>query len=237
MSRNLGVSITWLGHATVLYTASSGKRVLADAWVDHNPACPEASKKLPPIDLLLITHGHSDHFADCISLAEQHQPDIVTMHEIAQYLSRKGVQKVHGMNKGGTMSLHGVNVTMVNAVHSSSIREGDVLIHAGDPCGFVVEFPGGARVYHAGDTAVHSDMKLIGEIYRPEISVLPIGDLYTMSPLEASVAARMLGSRYVVPIHHSTFPALTGTPAALRDRLRDRSDIEVLELKPGETVS
>lgn len=237
MSQNLGVSITWLGHGTVLYTASSGKHILVDAWVDHNPACPEASKKLPPIDLLLITHGHSDHFADCFTLAKQHQPDIVTMHEIAQYLSRKGVQKVHGMNKGGTMSLHGVSVTMVNAVHSSAIREGEVLIPAGDPCGFVLEFPGGARVYHAGDTAVHSDMKLIGEIYRPEIAVLPIGDLYTMSPLEASFAARMLGSRYVVPVHHSTFPALTGTPAALRERLRDRSDIEVLELKPGETAS
>ena len=99
---------------------------------------------------------------------------------------------------------------MVNAVHSSSIRDGDAFIPAGDPCGFVLEFLGGARVYHAGDTAVHSDMKLIGEIYRPEIAVLPIGDLYTMSPLEASVATRMLGLEYMVPIHHSTFPALYG---------------------------
>ena len=101
MTRNLGVSITWLGHATVLYTASSGKRVLVDAWVDSNPACPEGSKKLPPMDLLLITHGHSDHFEDCISLSKQHHPDIVCMHEIAQYLYREGDPEASRNEQGG----------------------------------------------------------------------------------------------------------------------------------------
>ena len=157
--------------------------------------------------------------------------------EIAQYLGLKGVEKVHGFNKGGTLALHGIKVTMVHAVHSSSIREGDSFYPGGEACGFVLEFENGTRVYHAGDTAVHSDMKLIGEIYRPQIATPPIGDLFTMSPVEASVAARMIGAKTVVPIHHSTFPALTGTPAALRERLQDRSDIEVLELKPGETAS
>lgn len=237
MKRDLGVSITWLGHATVLYTTASGKRVLVDAWVDQNPACPEAAKKVPSIDILAITHGHFDHFDDCLTLARKLKPEVVCNFEISQYLALKGIEKLHGINKGGTVSLHGVRITMVHAIHSSSIREGDSFYPGGEACGYILEFEGGARVYHAGDTAVFGDMKLIGEIYRPGIAVLPIGDLFTMAPPEAAMAARMIGARYVVPIHHSTFPALTGTPAALVERLRDRSDIEVLELKPGETVS
>lgn len=236
MKKNLGVSITWLGHATVLYTTTSGTAVLVDAWVDGNPACPDAAKRLKSLDLLLITHGHFDHFDDCVALARRYKPDIVCNFEISQYLGLKGVEKVHGINKGGTITLHGVRCTMVNAVHSSSIREGDAFFPGGEACGYVLEFDGGVRVYHAGDTAVHSDMKLIGEIYKPAIAVLPIGDLFTMSPVEAAVAAKMIGARTIVPIHHSTFPALTGTPAALRERLRDRPEIEVLELSPGETA-
>jgi len=124
---------------------------------------------------------------------------------------------------------------MVHAVHSSTISDGDRILPAGEACGFVLEFENGTRVYHAGDTAAFTDMKLIGELYHPTIGVLPIGDLYTMSPHEAAAAAKMLGVKVVVPIHHSTFPALTGTPAALRSNLKG-SGIEVLELKPGESA-
>ncbi len=235
MSKNLGVSITWLGHGTVLYRSSKGKTILVDAWVDGNPACPAPAKSLPPIDLVLITHGHSDHTDDLIAIAKKHNPDIVCIHEIAQLFGSKGVQKLHGMNKGGTQELHGIRVTMVHAIHSSTIPDGDRVVQAGEAAGFVLEFENGTRLYHAGDTAVFSDMKLIGEIYRPTIAALPIGDLYTMSPLEASVAAKMLGVKTVLPIHHSTFPALTGTPDALREHLKG-SGIEVLALKPGETA-
>ncbi len=237
MSKNLGVSITWLGHATVLYRSEKGRSVLVDAWVDQNPACPAGAKDLKSLDLLLLTHGHFDHFDDCVALAKKYKPDVGCNFEISQYLGLKGVEKVHGFNKGGTITLHGIRVTMVHAVHSSSIREGGAFYPGGEACGYVIEFENGTRVYHAGDTAVHSDMKLVGEIYRPRIAVLPIGDLFTMAPLEAAVAARMVGARFIVPVHHSTFPVLTGTPGELRDRLKDRTDIEVLELKPGETVS
>jgi len=235
MRQELGVAITWLGHGTVLYRSAKGKTVLADAWVDGNPACPEAAKQLPSIDLLVITHGHFDHMGDCLAIAKKHTPDVVCIHEIAQYLEPKGVQKLHGMNKGGTQALHGLRVTMVHAVHSSTISDGDRILPAGEACGFVLEFENGTRVYHAGDTAAFTDMKLIGELYHPTIGVLPIGDLYTMSPHEAAAAAKMLGVKVVVPIHHSTFPALTGTPAALRSNLKG-SGIEVLELKPGESA-
>ena len=235
MTKSLGVSITWLGHATVLYRSPKGKQVLVDAWVDQNPACPEHAKRLPRIDVLLITHGHFDHLADAVTIAKQHEPDVVSNYEISLYLSDRGVARTTGMNIGGTLRLHGLEFTMVNAVHSSSIREGSTFHPGGEACGYVLAFENGVRVYHAGDTAVMSDMKLIGEIYQPQIAVLPIGDLFTMSPREASFAARMIGARWIVPVHHSTFPALTGTPAALRELLRDRPDIEVVELKPGET--
>lgn len=235
MRQGLGVTITWLGHGTVLYRSEKGRTVLADAWVDGNPACPEAAKQLPPIDLLVITHGHFDHMGDCLSITKKHTPDVVCIHEIAQYLEPRGVQKLHGMNKGGTQALHGLRVTMVHAVHSSTISDDDRSVPAGEACGYVIEFENGTRVYHAGDTAAFTDMKLIGELYHPSIGVLPIGDLYTMSPHEAAAAAKMLGVKVVVPIHHSTFPALTGTPAALRSNLKG-SGIEVLELKPGESA-
>jgi len=231
-----GIEITWLGHATVRYRSPKGKNVLVDAWVDGNPACPEKAKSLPAIDLLLLTHAHFDHFADAVALAKRHRPEVVCNFETSLRLGKQGVEKLHGMNKGGTLEVEGIRVTMVHAIHSNSIQDGDRLIPAGEPCGFVLAFEDGTRVYHAGDTAVFSDMKLIGELYQPSIAVLPIGDLFTMSPLEAAAAARMLGVKTVVPIHHSTFPALTGTPEALRAKLQDRPDIEVRALKPGETA-
>jgi L-ascorbate metabolism protein UlaG (beta-lactamase superfamily) len=231
-----GIEITWLGHATVHYRSSKGKNVLVDAWVDGNPACPETAKSLPSIDLMLITHAHSDHFADAVALAKKHKPDVVCNFETSLWLAKQGVGKLHGMNKGGTLEIGGIRVTMVHAIHSNSIQDGDRLIPAGEPCGYVIAFENGTRVYHAGDTGVFGDMKLIGELYNPSIAALPIGDLFTMSPHEAAAAAKMLGVKTVIPIHYSTFPALTGTPEALRAKLADRPDIEVRALKPGETA-
>lgn len=231
-----GVEITWLGHATVHYRTPKGKSVLVDAWVDGNPACPPKSKNLGSLDLLLLTHAHSDHFADAVALAKRHEPDVVCNFETSLWLAKQGVGKLHGMNKGGTTALHGVRATMTHAVHSNSIEVGDQVIYAGEPCGYVLEFEDGTRIYHAGDTGIFGDMKLIGELYHPAIAVLPIGDLYTMSPYEAAAAAKLLGVHTVIPIHHSTFPALTGTPEELRKRLQDRPEIKVVALKPGETA-
>ena len=237
MNRSWGVSITWLGHATVLYRDSKGRTVIVDPWIDGNPASPPEAKELKRLDAIYITHGHGDHFGGVAPLARTHHPEIVCNFEIYLYLEKKGIEKVHPMNKGGTMETAGVKATMVHAIHSSSIEDGDQLVYAGEPCGFVFEFEGGPRVYHAGDTGLFGDMKLIGEMYRPTIAVLPIGDLYTMGPREAAAAARMLGVEAVVPIHHSTFPGLPGTPDALRAELGAGSPIEVVALKPGESAS
>ncbi|HXF59303.1 MAG TPA: metal-dependent hydrolase [Candidatus Saccharimonadales bacterium] len=232
---DLGVGITWIGHGTVLYRSASGKNVLADAWVDTNPAATPEAKNLPKIDVVLITHAHGDHMMDLAAIVKKHDPEIVCIHEIAEYLEGQGWKKVQGMGKGGTISVQGIRVTMTHAVHSSSFDTADKSTPAGEPAGFVIQFENGTRVYHAGDTAAFSDMKLIAEIYKPTIAALPIGDRYTMSPLEASYAAKMLGVKHVLPIHHSTFPILTGKPEELTERLKG-TGIEVLAVKAGETV-
>jgi L-ascorbate metabolism protein UlaG (beta-lactamase superfamily) len=236
MNESNGIAITWLGHATVLYRSPKGKSVLVDPWIEGNPACPPQSKKLPGVDLMLITHGHCDHFDDAIPLAKKFHPDVVCNYEISLFMESKGVEKLHGINKGGSITLGGITVTMVQAIHSSSIADGDRLIPAGEPCGFVIAFEDGTRVYHAGDTGFFGDMKWIGDLYEPTIAALPIGDLYTMAPREAAVAARLIGAAHVLPIHHSTFPALTGTVAELKRRLADQGEIHVIEMRPGETV-
>jgi L-ascorbate metabolism protein UlaG (beta-lactamase superfamily) len=140
------------------------------------------------------------------------------------------------MNKGGTVNLQGLNITMTTAVHSSTAEVGGQTVSAGDPGGFVVAFPNGFTVYHAGDTAVFKDMELIRELYHPEVAMLPIGSHYVMNPREAALACRMLKPRFVIPMHYGTFPVLTGTPADLQGLLKDQPETQVLPLKPGETV-
>ncbi|MGE5179506.1 MAG: metal-dependent hydrolase [Bacteroidota bacterium] len=237
MKASNGISITWLGHATVLYRSPRGKSVLVDPWIEGNPASPPEAKKLAGVDVVLITHGHGDHFGDVVSTAKKFHPEIVCNYEISLYLEQKGIEKVHGINKGGSLTVEGIKVTMVHAIHSSTIEEdGGKLYPAGEPCGFVIEFEDGTRVYHAGDTGFFGDMEWIGKLYHPTIAALPIGDLFTMAPREAAIAAKLIGVHDVLPIHHSTFPALTGTPAELKRQLADKGDIHVLEVKPGQTV-
>lgn len=228
------LSITWLGHSTFILRTPAGKRVIFDPWVSTNPACPESAKKVGELDLMLVTHGHFDHTADVISLARATDAQVVAPYELSVFFQNKGLKNVVGMNPGGTLKAHGLSITMVPAMHSSSIEDDGKLIYAGLATGYVVTFEDGLTAYYAGDTSVFSDMRLIGEIYRPSVAFLPIGDLFTMGPEQAAVAADMLGVRQIVPMHYGTFPLLTGTPARLRELVTPNA-IDVLELKPGET--
>jgi L-ascorbate metabolism protein UlaG (beta-lactamase superfamily) len=232
-----GVRFTWLGHGTFKIQTPEGKIVLVDPWVDGNPACPDNLKQFDKIDVMLITHGHFDHIGDAVGLALKHKPAaVVCIWEIAQWLGGKGVENLVDVNKGGTAIVGGLQVTMVHADHSCGILDDGKIIYAGEPCGYVVRFPSGLTLYHAGDTNVFSDMKIIGELYQPHLACLPIGDHYTMSPREAAYAIRLLGVKAVIPMQYGTFPILTGTPTALEGLTTDIKGLEILALKPGESL-
>lgn len=237
MSQHPRPKFTYIGHATVRCDLPGGEVVLIDPWVQGNPACPESLKRFDRIDAMLISHAHFDHIGDAVELAKRHKPKIiVACFEICDWLGKQGVENCSGMNLGGCQDVLGLSVTMVRADHSCGIADGDQILYGGVAAGFIVRLPGGYTFYHAGDTALFSDMQLFGDMYRPELAFLPIGDLFTMDPQQAARACRFLGVRKVIPIHWGTFPALTGTPEQLATALGDQGTAcKVIALKPGET--
>ena len=232
-----GVKLTWLGHGTFKLLTPEGKTFLIDPWVAGNPACPDSLKQFDTIDAMLITHGHFDHIGDAVALAKKHKPAaVVAIWELAQWLAGKGVENLVDMNKGGTTTVADVQVTLVHADHSCGILDDGKIIYAGEPCGLVLRFSTGFTLYHAGDTNVFGDMKIIAELYQPELACLPIGDHYTMGPRAAAYAIRLLGVKAVVPMHFGTFPILHGTPEALQALTTDIPGLEIIALKPGEAL-
>ena len=241
MALSNGAKLTWFGHSTFLLETPRGLRVMLDPWMTGNPATPEGMSDPGAIDVMLVSHGHADHTGDVVRLAAEKQPKaVVAIVELAGYLGSLGVENAVGMNKGGTAEVEGIRVTMTNATHSSSMTDADGnIVYTGDPAGFVITLEDGYRIYFAGDTAVFAGMSLIGELYKPDLAMLPIGDFYTMGALEAAKAVELLGVKRVLGMHYGTFPALVGTPGALRDELAARgvTGVEVEELAPGDTLS
>ena len=235
MKLNNGIRLTWLGHAT-FKIETEGKTFLIDPWVDSNPVCPDELKTFDSLDVMFITHGHWDHMEDAIPIAKKHAPTVVAIIEIAKWLDNQGIENTIGFNKGGTVTVAGVKATMVTANHSSSFVEEDgTIIYLGEPAGLVLEFANGYKIYHAGDTNVFGDMQIIGEIYQPDLALLPIGDHFTMGPREAAYATQLLNVPAILPMHYGTFPLLTGTLEEFR-QLTASQDIEIVELEVGETL-
>jgi L-ascorbate metabolism protein UlaG (beta-lactamase superfamily) len=227
------LQITYLGHSAFRLRTPGGKEVLFDPWYTGNPSFPESARPRAA-DLIMVSHGHSDHITDAAAMAKATGATVVGIWEVTSWLGTKGVQNLEPMNKGGTIATHGLRVTMTDARHSSSFDDNGI-VYLGEPAGFVIKLENGQTIYYAGDTSLFGDMKLIGELYKPDIAFLPIGDRFTMGPDTAAMAARWLGVKQVVPMHHSTFPLLTGTPQQLENELSG-SGIEVLVLQPGETA-
>src|ERR687894_952672 len=236
-----GTRITYLGHSTFRFTTAGGEQILIDPFLTDNPQTPDELKRVDDLDTILITHGHFDHFSDVLPLQGQTGAGTVSNFEIFSYLQRQGVENATPVQKGGTTRIGGIKVTATHAFHSSSIALDDgSLIYGGEPLGFVIEFESGFKLYHAGDTAVFGDMRLIGELYSPDLALLPIGDRLTMGPFEAAHAARLLGVEHVVPIHYSpdVLPFFTGTPEKFREHLAEIApNVTVREMQPGDDLS
>lgn len=232
-----GTSITWLGHAMVLITTPKGTHILIDPFIEHNPKYPRGYKLPDKIDLMLLSHGHMDHIGDALPVAKKHGPMVFGIYELIGWLQSKGLaqDKGMGMNLGGSHRHADVIFTMTEARHSTGISDGDKTLYGGDPAGYVITIDDGPVLYHAGDTAVFSDMQLIRDLHHPELAMLPIGDHYTMGPKAAAVAAKFVGAKRVLPIHWGTFPMLTGTPQALEQELRG-AGISVIHTEPGKAV-
>src|SRR6266511_3526221 len=226
------VSLTWLGHAAFRFESLGGKRVYVDPWLE-NPKCPDAEKEPERVDLIALTHGHDDHVGNTLELAEKFNCPVVALVELRGWLSTKGLSEEmsHAPNKGGTAEVDGIKVTLTNAHHSSSAFEDGRFVYLGEPAGLVIEVENGTKLYFAGDTCVFGDMQLIGRIYEPDVAVLPIGDWFTMGPVEAAVALELLGNPRCVPCHWGTFPLLTGTPEEL---VREAPNATVERIEPGE---
>lgn len=226
-----GNRITYLGHAAFRIVTPGDEQIIIDPFLSQNPTTPDDLKQVGELDTILLTHGHFDHFGDTIPLAKDTGAAVISNFEIMSYLQGQGVETAQPIQKGGSAQIGGVKVTATNAFHSSSIQTEDgSLIYGGEPVGFVVEFESGFKLYHAGDTALFGDMQLIGELYNPDLALLPIGDRLTMGPLEAAHAVRLLRVDHVVPMHYSTdvLPIFTGTPEAFQGHLA--------EISPGTTV-
>ena len=232
MSNN---SITYAGHSAV-FVNIHGKRVAIDPWLEGNPVCPPNLRDPKALDLIVLTHGHSDHAGDAVRVAQATGAKLAATYELAMIMIAEGVQasQVIPMNKGGSFEVSGVTVNLVNAFHSSSYDTKNGTLYAGEACGVVLSSQG-KSVYHAGDTELFSDMSLIGKRFKPAVALLPIGDRFTMGPDDAAEAARLVGCTTALPIHYNTFDLLTGTYVAFSSACRSRG-VSCHELEPGQSM-
>jgi L-ascorbate metabolism protein UlaG (beta-lactamase superfamily) len=223
--------LTWLGHAAFRLDTPAGARIYVDPFLTGNPSCPPQEAEPERCDLVALTHGHSDHVGDTVAIATRFGCPVVAQVELRGWLTGQGLPAdglTSSPNKGGTVTLAGVSITLTDANHSSSAPDGRYL---GEPCGLVMTMEDGPTIYFAGDTNVFGDMALIRRLYEPDVAVLPIGDHFTMGPREAALALELVGAPRCVPSHYGTFPVLTGTPDELR-RLAP-AGVEILDAPPG----
>lgn len=213
----------WLGHAA-FELSIDGVRFLIDPWIS-NPLSPVKIDELKNVDLILVTHDHFDHLGETVEIARKTGAQVLSVPELSNYLKEQGLNTI-GMNIGGSAEFKGLKIVMTQAFHTSS---------RGSPVGYVVTGRE-SSIYHTGDTGLFGDMKLIGELYKPKISLLPIGGYYTMSVNEALVAIDLIKPEVVIPMHYNTFPVIKADPERFKE-LASSKGVKCIILKPGESYT
>jgi len=227
----MSTRVGWLGHSCLLFDFK-GYHVLIDPFLTGNPKAAAAADEVPA-DLILISHGHGDHVGDAVAIAKRTGATVLSNYEISTWLQQapRGLTKVHGLQHGGGFTFpNGIRVKLTLAFHGSALPDGS---NGGNPCGFLVSFPDGTKVYDAADTGLFGDMALIGE-EGLDLAILPIGDYYTMGPDDAVRAVRLLNPRFVLPIHYNTFPPITQNAGAWADLVNSDTKAKPVVLQPGE---
>lgn len=232
------MKIEYLGHSAFKVVSDEGLIILIDPFISNNASCSVPVETLNA-DVILVTHGHSDHFGDTLEIANNTGATVIATHEIASFVQKQGLN-AEGMNIGGTLSINNlINVTMTDAKHTSTLDFMEEMEEGGCATGFVITLESGKKIYHAGDTGLFGDMKMvIGDIYKPDISLLPIGDKYTMGMEDAAIAAKWLQSRIIIPMHYNTFPAIEQDVELFAKYVEDESvGTMTVPLAPGESYS
>ena len=203
------MEIRWLGHSAFEIISDDNVKILIDPFISNNPSCQVPVEELNP-DIILLTHGHSDHFGDSLEISNNTNAPIACIHEISLFLAKQG--------------------------HSSDIDVVEEMVPGGTPASFLITFEDGTKIFHAGDTGLFGDMKtIIGDIYKPDIVLLPIGDKFTMGPFEAALASMWLNPKIVIPMHYNTFPPIEQDPAIFANFVSQfNPKIDVVVMNPDE---
>lgn len=222
--------VRWLGHSAV-YLETGGHKVLIDPFLTGNPAASVQADRTQT-DFILVSHGHGDHIGDTLDIAGRTGATVIANYEICEWLSAKGLKKVHGQQHGGGFQHPFGRVKLTLAFHGSMLPDGS---YGGNPAGFLIYLKNGKKIYFAGDTGLFGDMKLIGE-EGIDLAILPIGDNYTMGPDDALRAVKMIQPRKVLPIHYNTWPVIAQDVQAWANRAQVETGAHVVVLKPGEAM-
>jgi len=224
--------LTWHGHSCFTLETGDGTRIMFDPWLDQNPVADIKTDAVERLDYILVSHGHFDHFADCVKLAKKTGATVVSTFELVAFCQKQGVENGHGMNIGGGHQFPFGRVKLTPALHTGSIDGDEEGAFTTDCAGFLLTLADGRRLYHAGDTALITDMQLLrGQV---DVALLPIGDNYTMGPEDAARAVEFIQPATVVPMHYDTFDLIRQDPEEFRRRVGGLARVEVM--KPGTSL-